>query len=127
MPHTFHLYLINLNSDWYIQSTRNAPFLISPSLSANKASRSNPGPIFSNCMQNDVTSVRRCLTRFCKENNCILLAFGSGRLDFEPRLYQVLNIVLFFQLGISLLTYEQLQSEEMKEKMRAKQFTIDPA
>ena len=29
------------------------------------------------------------------------------------------------QLGISLLTYEQLQSDEMKEKMRAKQFTID--
>jgi DNA excision repair protein ERCC-2 len=29
------------------------------------------------------------------------------------------------QLGISLLTYEQLQSEEMKEKMLAKQFTVD--
>ena len=63
--------------------TRNTPmftcifqdqnFLISPlfrltkhSPSLQKASRSNPCPTFSNCTQNDVTSVPFCLTNFRK-------------------------------------------------------------
>ena len=36
----------------------------SPSPSLQKASRNNPRPFFSNCLQNDVTLVRRCLTSF---------------------------------------------------------------
>ena len=43
----------------------------SPSLQ--KASHSNPHPLFSNCMQNDVTSVHCCWSSFRKKNNCILL------------------------------------------------------
>ena len=35
--------------------------------SLRKASRSNPLPIFLNCMRNDVTSVHRCLTTFRKK------------------------------------------------------------
>ena len=63
----------------------------SPSL--RKASCSNPRPIFSNCMQNDITLVRHCLTSFRKKNNCILLSnninsflFFSDHLilHFEP-------------------------------------------
>ena len=49
-------------------------FFFTPSLSANKAhpslwkdSHRNPRPHFSNCMQNDITSVRRCLTSFRKK------------------------------------------------------------
>ena len=38
----------------------------SPSLQ--KASRSNPHPLFSNCVQNDIMSVHCCLASFCKKN-----------------------------------------------------------
>ena len=37
------------------------------SASLRKASRSNPRPHFSNCMQNDVTSVHRCWSIFAKK------------------------------------------------------------
>ena len=43
----------------------------SPSLL--KASRSKPRPLFSNCIQNDITLARHCLTSFRKKSNCILL------------------------------------------------------
>ena len=33
----------------------------------------NPHPNFLNCMQNEVTSVRRCRTSFHKKSNCLLL------------------------------------------------------
>ena len=41
--------------------------LTTNSLSLRKASHSNPHPTFSNCMQNNVTSVPVCLTTFCKK------------------------------------------------------------
>ena len=43
----------------------------SPSL--RKASRRNLRPIFSNCMQNDVTSVRHCLTSFMQKKTVYYL------------------------------------------------------
>ena len=59
----------------------------SPSLSANKAlwraSCSNPHPYFSNCMQNDVTSVHCCLTSFRKKtvyySYSVLLLYSKYR------------------------------------------------
>ena len=46
--------------------------------STRKASHSNPHPIFSNCMPNDVTLVLRCWTSFLKKHNYILLQTFSN-------------------------------------------------
>ena len=43
------------------------------SSSPQKAYRSKPRPLFSNCIQNDVTTVRCCWTSFLKKSNFILL------------------------------------------------------
>ena len=48
------------------QPTNDSPLL-------RKASHTNQLPLFSNCMQNDVTLVQCCMTSFRKKTNCILL------------------------------------------------------
>ena len=75
-----------------------------PSLSQQKASRSNPRPHFSNCIQNDVTSVRPCLTCFRKKNNCILLVLlnrlssaAPKKLNFKLKVEFKINIRAFIQ------------------------------
>ena len=58
----------------------------SPSL--RKASSSNPHPLFSNGMQNNIMLVRPCWSSFCKKHNCILLGFSHPNKKIQRSLKQ---------------------------------------
>ena len=72
----------------------------SPSLQ--KASPSNPGPYFSNCMLNDVTSVHRCLTSFPKIT--IVYYYYSHQCAFKFSCYK-LQVTKLRQALMSYLSW----------------------
>ena len=71
------------------------PVFLSLLKNSEKVSRNNPRPIFSNCMQNDITSMRRCLTSFHKKTvyYCIEGSFLGIFQDLTTKVFlkKVLN------------------------------------